>query len=41
MCEIDERMKNFHYLCNIKLTKLEDINRRKEVLAEKRRTNKW
>ena len=41
MCEIEERMKNFHYLCNIKFTKMEDINRIKVVLAEKKRTNKW
>ena len=34
-------MKNFHYLCNIKFTKMEDINRLKVVLAEKKRTNKW
>jgi len=34
-------MKNFHYLCNIKVTKMEDINRLKVVLAEKKRTNKW
>ena len=41
MCEIEERMKYFHYLCNIKFTKMEDINRIKVVLAEKKRTNKW
>jgi len=34
-------MKNFHYLCNIKITKMEDINRIKVVLAEKKQTNKW
>ena len=34
-------MKNFHYLCNVKFTKMEDINRLKVVLAEKKRTNKW
>ena len=34
-------MKNFHYLCNIKFTRMEDINRLKVVLAEKKRTNKW
>ena len=34
-------MKIFHYLYNIKLTKMEDINRIKVVLAEKKRTNKW
>ena len=34
-------MKKFHYLCNNKLTKMEDINRIKVVLAEKKRTNKW
>lgn len=34
-------MKSFHYLCNIKYTKMEDINRIKVVLAEKKRTNKW
>ena len=31
----------FHYLCDIKFTKMEDINRIKVVLAEKKRTNKW
>ena len=34
-------MKNYHYICNIKFTKMEDINRLKVVLAEKKRTNKW
>ena len=34
-------MKNFHYIRNIKFTKMEDINRLKVVLAEKKRTNKW
>jgi transcriptional regulator with XRE-family HTH domain len=34
-------MKNFHYLCNIKIAKMEDINRIKVVLAEKKQTNKW
>lgn len=34
-------MKIFHYLRNIKFTKMEDINRLKVVLAEKKRTNKW
>ena len=33
-------MNNFHYLCIIKFTKMEDINRLKVVLAEKKRTNK-
>ena len=41
ICVIKERMKNFHYLCNIKFTRMEDINRLKVVLAEKKRTNKW
>ena len=34
-------MKIFHYLCGIKFIKMEDINRIKVVLAEKKRTNKW
>ena len=34
-------MKNFHYIRNIKFAKMEDINRLKVVLAEKKRTNKW
>ena len=34
-------MKNFHYVCNVKFIKMEDINRIKVVLAEKKRTNKW
>ena len=31
----------FHYLCTIKPNCMEDINRIKVVLAEKKRTNKW
>lgn len=31
----------FHYLCAIKPNGMEDINRIKVVLAEKKRTNKW
>lgn len=34
-------MKKFHYVCNVKFIKMEDINRIKVVLAEKKRTNKW
>lgn len=31
----------FHYLCAIKPCNMEDINRIKVVLVEKKRTNKW
>ena len=31
----------FHYLCAIKPNDMEDINRIKVVLVEKKRTNKW
>ena len=31
----------FHYICAIKLNDMEDINRIKVVLVEKKRTNKW
>lgn len=31
----------FHYLCGIKPNDMEDINRIKVVLVEKKRTNKW
>lgn len=31
----------FHHLCAIKPNGMEDINRIKVVLAEKKRTNKW
>jgi len=31
----------FHYLCAIKPNCMEDINRIKVVLVEKKRTNKW
>lgn len=34
-------MKNFHYLCADKYNKMEDINRLKVVLVEKKRTSKW
>jgi hypothetical protein len=34
-------MKNFHYLCIIKDNIMEDINRIKVVLIEKKRTSKW
>lgn len=40
-CAIKEIMKNFHYICSIKFTKMKDINRIKAVLAEKKHTNKW
>lgn len=38
---IAEQMKNFHDLCTIKYNKMEDINRIKVVLVEKKRTSKW
>lgn len=31
----------FHYLCAMKSNEMEDINRIKVVLVEKKRTNKW
>lgn len=31
----------FHYICAINLSDMEDINRIKVVLVEKKRTNKW
>lgn len=31
----------FHYICAINLSDMEDINRIKVVLIEKKRTNKW
>jgi transcriptional regulator with XRE-family HTH domain len=31
----------FHYICAIKPNDMEDINRIKVVLVEKKRTNKW
>ena len=34
-------MKKNHYLCIIKDNVMEDINRIKVVLIEKKRTNKW
>lgn len=34
-------MKTFHYLCNVRLIKMEDINRIKVVLVEKKHTSKW
>ena len=34
-------MKNFHYLCSIKIYRMEDVNRIKLVLVEKKRTSKW
>ena len=34
-------MKIFHYFCTIKFNKMEDINRIKVVLVEKKRTSKW
>lgn len=41
LCAIKEKVKKFHYVCNVKFIKMEDINRIKVVLAEKKRTNKW
>ena len=38
---MEERMKYFHYLCNIKFIKMEDINRIKMVLFEKKKTARW
>ena len=35
------KLKYFHYICNIKLCNMEDINRIKLVLVEKKRTSKW
>lgn len=34
-------MKIFHYLCTTIYCIMEDINRLKVVLAEKKKTNKW
>ena len=34
-------MNLFHYLCAVKSNYMEDINRIKLVLVEKKRTNKW
>lgn len=34
-------VKKIHYLCNIKNINMEDINRIKVVLVEKKRTSKW
>ena len=36
-------MKNSHYICNVKFNspKMEDVNRLKLVLVEKKRTSKW
>jgi DNA-binding Xre family transcriptional regulator len=34
-------VKKNHYLCNIKNKNMEDINRIKVVLVEKKRTSKW
>ena len=34
-------MKIIHYLCGIKLRYMEDVNRIKLVLVEKKRTKKW
>lgn len=34
-------MKIFHYFCGIKNVYMEDINRIKVVLVEKKGTNKW
>lgn len=34
-------VKIIHYLCNIKNINMEDINRIKVVLVEKKRTSKW
>jgi transcriptional regulator with XRE-family HTH domain len=36
-----EKVKIIHYLCSIKLRYMEDVNRIKLVLVEKKRTNKW
>ncbi len=34
-------MKIFHYICKVKMIIMEDINRIKVVLVEKKRTSKW
>lgn len=34
-------MKNNHYFCNQKMQYMEDVNRIKLVLVEKKRTSKW
>lgn len=36
-----EMMKNIHYLCIAKITDMEEVNRIKVVLCEKRLTSKW
>lgn len=36
-----EKVKQIHYLCGIKPRYMEDVNRIKLVLVEKKRTNKW
>ena len=35
------KLNYFHYICAIKTKKMEDINRIKLVLVEKKRTSKW
>jgi transcriptional regulator with XRE-family HTH domain len=35
------KLNNFHYICGIKPKSMEDINRIKVVLVEKKRTSKW
>ena len=34
-------MNLFHYFCAIKLKEMEDVNRLKVLLVEKKRTSKW
>ena len=34
-------MKIIHYICKVKMIIMEDINRIKVVLVEKKRTSKW
>lgn len=41
MPQNEQKVKNYHYFCNIKLKNMEDVNRIKLVLVEKKRTNKW
>lgn len=35
------KLNHFHYICGIKTLNMEDINRIKVVLVEKKRTSKW
>lgn len=38
---VTEKMKYFHYLCIAKVTDMEEVNRIKVVLCEKKLTSKW